>query len=120
MDATRITYIEEANELLSNLEAALLSLESKGNDRTNVEAIFRVMHTLKGNSSMFGLVTIAEFVHDLETIYDKIRGGEMSLDKNLRDCTFACLDHLKNIILDPELTDENNRQNHEALIKRIT
>jgi two-component system chemotaxis sensor kinase CheA len=120
MDATGITYIEEANELLANLEIALLSLETDGNDKSNIEAIFRVMHTLKGNSSMFGLSTIAEFVHDLETIYDKIRIGEMQLSKSLIDCTFLCLDHLKNIIRDSELTENANKENHQKLILQIT
>ncbi|MES2678677.1 MAG: chemotaxis protein CheA [Bacteroidota bacterium] len=119
MDATRITYIEEANELLSNLEIALLSLETDGSDKSHIEAIFRVMHTLKGNSSMFGLAKIAEFVHDLETIYDKIRIGEMQLSKNLIDCTFLCLDHLKNIIGDSELNEPANNENHQKLISQI-
>lgn len=120
MDASRITYIEEANELLASLETSLLSLESNKNDKGNIELVFRVMHTLKGNSSMFGLSVIAEFVHDLETIYDKIRIGEMSLSKPLIDCTFLCLDHLKNIILDSELSDEENKLNHKKLISQIT
>jgi two-component system chemotaxis sensor kinase CheA len=119
MDATRITYIEEANELLANLENALLSLETAGNNKSEIESIFRVMHTLKGNSSMFGLSIIAEFVHDLETIYDKIRIGEMTLTKTLIDCTFLCLDHLKSIILDSELSELSNKENHQKLISQI-
>ena len=98
MDVMRVTYLEEANDLLANLERALLALEMNANDKSYIEEVFRVMHTLKGNSSMFGLPVIAEFVHDLETIYDKIRVGEMQLNKELLDCTFLCLDHLKIII----------------------
>jgi two-component system chemotaxis sensor kinase CheA len=119
MEVSRTTYIEEANELLANLEMSLLSLENNANDKSNIEAIFRVMHTLKGNSSMFGLPVIAEFVHDLETIYDRIRNGEMRLSKELLDCTFLCLDHLKIIIHDSSLANEPNKENHEKLIKRI-
>ena len=44
---------------------------------------------------MFGLQVITEFVHDLETIYDKVRNNEMTLNKDLLDCTFLCLDHIK-------------------------
>ncbi|MES2760872.1 MAG: chemotaxis protein CheA [Bacteroidota bacterium] len=119
MDSTRITYIDEANELLANLESSLLSLEGSNNDKENIELIFRIMHTLKGNSSMFGLTNVAEFVHDLETIYDKIRNHEMQLTKQLIDCTFLCLDHLKNIILDSDLIEDTNKQTHEALLSQI-
>lgn len=120
MDAMRVTYLEEANDLLSNLERALLALETNANDKSYIEEVFRVMHTLKGNSSMFGLPVIAEFVHDLETIYDKIRVGEMQLSKDLLDCTFSCLDHLKIIIHDSDLSNPINKDNHENLIHQIT
>jgi len=120
MDTMRVTYLEEANDLLANLERALLALENNANDKSYIEEVFRVMHTLKGNSSMFGLPVIAEFVHDLETIYDKIRVGEMLLNKELLDCTFLCLDHLKIIIHDSDLSNQINKDNHENLIQQIT
>lgn len=119
MDEMKMTYIQEAEELLENLESSLLSLEDNPNDKSNIEQVFRVMHTLKGNSSMFGLSVIAEFVHDLETIYDKIRQGEMSLSKGILDCTLASLDHLKLIIHDSDLEEGTNKENHHRLIKEI-
>ena len=100
MEEMKDTYIQEANELLENLESSLLSLEDNPNDKSNIEQVFRVMHTLKGNSSMFGLSKIAEFVHDLETIYDKIRQGEMQLTREILNTTLASFDHLNLIIVD--------------------
>jgi two-component system, chemotaxis family, sensor kinase CheA len=120
MNNAKITYLEEANELLSNLEIALLALETNSNDKSYIEEVFRVMHTLKGNSSMFGLTVITDFVHNLETIYDKIRTGTLLLTKDLLDCTLLALDHLKIIIHDSDLSNEINRHNHDQLIKQIT
>ncbi len=119
MDEMKETYIQEANELLENLESSLLSLEDNPNDKSNIEQVFRVMHTLKGNSSMFGLSKIAEFVHDLETIYDKIRQGEMQLSKEILNTTLASFDHLNKIIYDSELEDQSNKDNHFKLIAEI-
>lgn len=119
MEEMKATYIQEANELLENLESSLLSLEGNPNDSSNIEQVFRVMHTLKGNSSMFGLSKIAEFVHDLETIYDKIRQGEMELTKEILNTTLASFDHLNLIIIDSDLEDEKNKENHVALIHKI-
>ncbi|MCE3226850.1 MAG: chemotaxis protein CheA [Bacteroidetes bacterium] len=119
MDAMKLTYIEEANELLANLEISLLALENNSSDKTCIEEIFRVMHTLKGNSSMFGLPVITDFVHDLETIYDKVRSGEMELNKELIDCSFLCLDHIKVIIYDADLENVVNKENHFELLKKI-
>ena len=119
MEEMKETYIQEANELLENLESSLLSLEDNPNDKSNIEQVFRVMHTLKGNSSMFGLTKIAEFVHDLETIYDKIRQGEMQLSKEILNTTLASFDHLNLIIIDSELDDLENKENHFRLINEI-
>lgn len=120
MDSLKAAYIEEANELLANLEIALLGLENNPTDKSYIEQVFRVMHTLKGNSSMFGLSIITDFVHDLESIYDRIRNGEMALEKDLLNCTLASLDHLRLLVYDPELEKNTNREKHEELIKRIT
>ncbi len=119
MEEMKATYIQEANELLENLESSLLSLEDNPNDKSNIEQVFRVMHTLKGNSSMFGLAKIAEFVHDLETIYDKIRQGEMQLTREILNTTLASFDHLNLIIVDSELEDPANKENHDQLIYQI-
>ena len=118
MEEMKDTYIQEANELLENLESSLLSLEDNPNDKSNIEQVFRVMHTLKGNSSMFGLSKIAEFVHDLETIYDKIRQGEMQLSKEILNTTLASFDHL-NLIVDSGLENIDNAENHVRLINEI-
>jgi two-component system chemotaxis sensor kinase CheA len=119
MEEMKATFIQEANELLENLESSLLSLEDNPNDKSNIEQVFRVMHTLKGNSSMFGLAKIAEFVHDLETIYDKIRQGEMQLTREILNTTLASFDHLNLIIVDSELEDPSNKENHDQLIYQI-
>ena len=119
MDELKATYIQEAQELLENLESSLLVLEDNPSDHSNIEQVFRVMHTLKGNSSMFGLSVIAEFVHDLETIYDKIRQSKMDLSKGILNCTLAALDHLKLIIFDSNLQDSGNKENHFRLISEI-
>jgi two-component system chemotaxis sensor kinase CheA len=63
-------YLEEANELLDKLESTLLSLNESTNHRPHIEEIFRIMHTLKGNSSMFGLDKVAAFIHNLESLHD--------------------------------------------------
>lgn len=119
MDNMKEIYIQEANELLENLESSLLVLERDAADKSNIEQVFRVMHTLKGNSSMFGLAVITEFVHHLETIYDAIRQGEMELSKDILDATLAALDHLNLIIYDSELEDASNRTKHEELLITI-
>jgi two-component system, chemotaxis family, sensor kinase CheA len=119
MDNAHAIYLEEANELFGSLETTLLTLEGNPFDKSNIEEAFRVMHTLKGNSSMFGLNKIASFLHNLETTYDHIRSGELQVSKELLTVTLAALDHLKRIIHDPEITDAKNAHNHVILTEQI-
>ena len=119
MDNMKTVYLEEANELLDNLESALLQLDETPNEKSLIEEVFRIMHTLKGNSSMFGFGKIAEFIHNLETIYDIIRSGKQDVSKELIDTTLASMDHIKQIIDDHELADAANQDRHESLTAQI-
>jgi two-component system, chemotaxis family, sensor kinase CheA len=112
-------YLEEAKELLGKLETCLLELNESGSQKNQVEEIFRIMHTLKGNSSMFGLDKVAQFIHNLESLYDKIRNGNLSISKEIINITFKSLDHIKNIINDPDLIQAENFNNNSAYSKTI-
>lgn len=119
MDNMKAVYLEEANELLDNLEGALLQLDETPEEKSLIEEVFRIMHTLKGNSSMFGFTNIAEFIHNLETVYDLIRGGKQQVSKELIDTTLASMDHIKQIVDDHELEDNSNKDRHESLTEQI-
>ncbi len=43
-------FLEEADDLIQELESSLLELESNLEDRSIIDRIFRAMHTIKGES----------------------------------------------------------------------
>ncbi len=93
-DQSREIFREEALELLAELEATLLELEA---DPANVDLVnraFRALHTVKGSGAMFGFDDIAEFTHDIENVFDKIRNDELYVTKELITVTFAARDHI--------------------------
>lgn len=112
-------YLEEANELLQKLESCLLALNENANNKNHTEEIFRIMHTLKGNSSMFGLENVAAFIHNLESLHDNVRTERQVLTKEIIEGTFHSLDHIKNIINDPDLEKEENQTNNKRLTESI-
>jgi len=119
MEDLKKVYIEEAGDLILRMEQSLLELEKTPNESSLIADIFRSMHTLKGNSGMFGLQVVADFVHNLETLYDKVRTNEMKLSKEVVDCTFSTIDHLKRLIYDSGLAEAENKKNHTDLTARI-
>lgn len=119
MENLRNVYLEEAEDLFSKMEESLLLLEKSPEDASLIAEVFRSMHTLKGSSSMYGSTKVADFVHNLETIYDKVRGEEVMLDQRIIDITFKSLDHLKKIVQDPDIADPKDFKYHQALTAEI-
>lgn len=119
MDNFKKKFIEEATDLLEGLEKALLALEEDPNDVSLIQQVFRVMHTLKGNSSMFGFDLIDAFTHEMETIYDLIRGGKLSVTREILDVTLASVDHLKVLLNEDSINDPNVKANHDNLLAKV-
>jgi len=99
-------FKEEAYELLSELEDSLLELEEQPEDMDIVGKVFRAMHTIKGSGAMFGFTSIAEFTHEVETVYDLVRNGELGVDKHLIELSLKARDHILSL-LDCEADEED-------------
>jgi two-component system, chemotaxis family, sensor kinase CheA len=112
-------FIDEANDLINQLEEKLLQLESETTDKELVDTIFRIMHTLKGNSNMFGFKHLGEITHHLENIYDAIRSNQLIVNRDILNITLKCIDHFRNLIDDADLNDQNNRLNQDSILAII-
>ncbi|HMN02849.1 MAG TPA: chemotaxis protein CheA [Geobacter anodireducens] len=98
MDAHRQAYREEAYELLSELESSLLELEENPDDMDLIGRVFRAMHTIKGSGAMFGFEDIATFTHEVETVFDKVRNGQMTVTRDLVNLTLRARDLVKGML----------------------
>jgi len=117
MDTDQLTqgFIDEANELINNLEEALLSLEINPEDGDSIASVFRVMHTLKGSGAMFGFQSVSSFTHLLENIYDSIRSKKLNLNTEILNLTFESVDLIKNLLKNNEVS-EDIQSNYNRLI----
>jgi two-component system chemotaxis sensor kinase CheA len=104
-DSYRETYREEALELLADLEVSLLELEKVPENMELVSRIFRALHTIKGSGAMFGFDNIATFVHDIESVYDRIRNNKMPITKDIINATLKAKDQIR-LMLDEPLSEE--------------
>ena len=120
MDNFKKKFIEEATDLIDGLEKSLLELEENPEDQTIVQQVFRVMHTLKGNSGMFGYHMIDSFTHEMETIYDLIRNGKLQVTREILDLTLTAVDHLKILLDDSNYDDPLVIENHENLLSKVS
>ncbi len=60
-------FIEEAEELLEEIDESIHAWEANWSDTEQVEALKRVLHTLKGGARLAGLMGMGELAHEFES-----------------------------------------------------
>src|SRR5437868_2784150 len=102
MDASQYAdlFLTESREHVSAINQWLLQLERDGaaGSAEPVSAIFRAVHTVKGMSATMGYVVVAELSHELETLLDRVRRGELPVNGELMDLLFRSADVLESAI----------------------
>jgi two-component system chemotaxis sensor kinase CheA len=90
-------FLTESREHLSAINQWLLQLERDGaaGSAEPVSAIFRGVHTIKGMSATMGYSAVAELSHELETLLDRVRRGELPVNAELMDLLFRAADVLE-------------------------
>jgi len=115
-DFHKQAFIEEALELLSELENSLIELEKKPDDKDIIAKVFRALHTVKGSSGMFGCDDITLFTHDIETVYHFIRNGELALSKEIIDLTLEAKDQIRLMLKNTDNAQFNDSVQTERLL----
>ncbi|WP_044562729.1 chemotaxis protein CheA [Azospirillum sp. B4] len=98
-------FRQEAQELLEQLEQALLDLEHAPDDADLINSAFRALHTVKGSGAMFGFDAVASFTHHVETAFDLVRKGKVPPSRDLIAVTLAAKDHMRQLIEAPDLAE---------------
>lgn len=109
MDNFQKKFLEEATDLINRLEEVLLNLENDFGNENLIDEVFRIMHSLKGGSGMFGFEQVSAFTHNLENIYDLIRNQKLQLSRELLDITLTSIDHLRYLF---NIGDQNQDSEH--------
>ncbi|MGH8495715.1 MAG: Hpt domain-containing protein [Gammaproteobacteria bacterium] len=72
-------FSEEATELLNAADAAMAELAGGQDAATQIGALLRQLHTLKGGARMAGIAAIGDLSHELETVLGGIDEGRVEL-----------------------------------------
>lgn len=120
MDLFLVEFVSECREATELAVQDVLNLEQV-RDQDSVDRIFRALHSIKGNASMFGLMALSEFVHKVEDTCSDIRSGERSIDKQAINVLLRSFDFIEdafdNII--EKGSDEIDYSKGYALLKEL-
>ncbi|HEX4584460.1 MAG TPA: chemotaxis protein CheW [Burkholderiaceae bacterium] len=111
-------FFEEARENLANMESMLLDIDISRPTDEELNAIFRVAHSIKGGAATFGFGDVATLTHELETLLDRLRRHELPLKRAMVDLLLEAGDVVK-----AQLARYQGSTDHspptDALIERI-
>ncbi|WP_419903928.1 chemotaxis protein CheA [Kiloniella sp.] len=100
LDQFKNTFFEECAELLIDAETRLADLHHNPEnvDVEDLNAIFRVVHSVKGGAGAFSFDQLVGFAHIYEALLDKMRQGEIGITEELVGLLLAANDVLTNLI----------------------
>ena len=107
--------LAELSRGLMELQDVLLSLENDSNSELMKEA-FRRLHAAKGNFTMLGVAPSAHLAHQLETLLDHIRNGQIEVSQEVMD---AMLDGVSELNLATKTLPQSVPEDNDALLERI-
>lgn len=115
-------YLYENQQLLEQLEGLLLEAE-KGDALTpsQIDEVFRIMHTIKGSSSMMSFDNLYKASHSIEDLFSHLRDGEGETLENWGDIFDLVLDAVDYIKLELQKLQEGRAADGDpaGLIARI-
>lgn len=121
MDAALQTFFTESRELLEDMENQLLQLEGidEAELQESLNAVFRAAHTIKGSAGIFNLDFIVAFTHVVESVLDKLRNHQLSIDEALVSLLLSCRDHISTLVDCAEAEDAPDLAEGEPLLAQL-
>jgi two-component system chemotaxis sensor kinase CheA len=124
-ESLREIFLEEASELLAELESGVLRLESGAADSDTIHAIFRCAHSLKGSSAMVGLDQMAHFAHAVEELLNGLRSENVQSTPRVVELLLTSTDTLRRMLEESRRNescsaeDEHVRESLQAALRDV-
>lgn len=99
MDEIWALYADDGAQALDAMEAALTALQGgQGDPAPHVAALFRAVHTFKGNSRVLGLSTVESRAHLSEDLIGLVRDSGAPMDAETVEIMFLAADTLRGML----------------------
>ncbi len=92
--------LEEINELYEISEQTLLEMELLPEDNELQRALFRALHTIKGDLGLVNFTPLIPLLQHLEDLLDYLRKGQMRYCSAMSDLVLLIMDNVKSFVKD--------------------
>jgi two-component system chemotaxis sensor kinase CheA len=90
-------FLQEAGELLSDVDNKLVDLERSPDDHRLLNDIFRGFHTIKGGAGFLNAGELVSLCHLTENLFDRLRNAALTLTPALMDTIMAATQSVRNM-----------------------
>jgi len=120
MDELIDEFIAETREMLDALGGEVVAWEAEPENRARLDAIFRFVHTVKGNSGFFDLPRLQRLSHAAEDVLAEVRAGKRQPDRRLVSAVLGVIDRIGDLVAGLEShADPGSPEEDEGLIAAL-
>ena len=101
----RSLYQDTSEQRLNNLQTGLLQLEQEPDNPIALEDLRREFHSLKGDSRVMGLETVAALAQELEEVVKILQQEEAKFTTDINDCFYQGI-YAMGQLVEEAVTDE--------------
>ena len=119
MDDLLNEFLTETFESIEVVDVELVELEKDPNNKSVLDNIFRLVHTIKGTCGFLGLPRLEAVAHSGENVLGKFRDGEMDVTPEAVTLILNALDRIKEILDGLEQTQEEPAGDDSEIINQL-
>ena len=90
-------FLTESGDHLEAIELQILQLEENPDNVDSINTIFRPIHSMKGSAGFLGLKDLGTVSHELETLLDEARKGNLKITPSIIEILYEGVDILKRL-----------------------
>lgn len=91
-------FFSDFSDAHQDCETTLIELENEPDDKELLNALFRSVHTIKGNLIYVGLKDVSPLIQSVEDVLDAIRNRTIGYDGTLSDVILLAMDKTKQLV----------------------
>ncbi|MEE4244363.1 MAG: Hpt domain-containing protein, partial [Kangiellaceae bacterium] len=91
-------YLEEAAEILKNMDDALQVWTQEPTNKESIETLQRSLHTLKGGARLSDLTALGDLTHELESYFEKVAASQVKVNRPEVDFVMRGYDVIQNLV----------------------
>src|SRR5437660_4801073 len=112
-------FLVESQEVLDGLAQRFVALEKNPDDTDLLNEIFRAAHSMKGSAGFLGFTRLVEVAHHAESILNKMRQREMTVERSVVDTILDAVDVTKLLLTEIKETGSDAHVDVSAVLSKV-